>query len=82
MSHVCVGMMGASGPCPSGSRRHAHASVGHATRVAAVFEWQGHPAAYKDIHGVMKGQADLVHVIARFDPKIVKMANAGEKPED
>ncbi len=40
------------------------------------------PAAYKDIHTVMKGQEDLVQVIARFDPKIVKMADAGEKPED
>ena len=40
------------------------------------------PGAYKDIHSVMKGQADLVDVIARFDPKIVKMADAGEKPED
>ncbi len=40
------------------------------------------PGAYKDIHNVMKGQADLVNVIARFDPKIVKMADAGEKPED
>jgi tRNA-splicing ligase RtcB len=40
------------------------------------------PHAYKDIHEVMKQQADLVEVIARFDPKIVKMADAGEKPED
>jgi tRNA-splicing ligase RtcB len=40
------------------------------------------PGAYKDIHAVMSQQADLVDVIARFDPKIVKMADAGEKPED
>jgi tRNA-splicing ligase RtcB len=40
------------------------------------------PGAYKDIHSVMAAQADLVDVIARFDPKIVKMADAGEKPED
>jgi tRNA-splicing ligase RtcB len=40
------------------------------------------PHAYKDIHEVMAQQADLVDVIARFDPKIVKMADAGEKPED
>ncbi len=40
------------------------------------------PGAYKDIHQVMSHQADLVDVIARFDPKIVKMADAGEKPED
>ncbi|HVT88146.1 MAG TPA: RtcB family protein [Tepidisphaeraceae bacterium] len=40
------------------------------------------PGAYKDIHSVMAAQADLVEVIARFDPKIVRMADAGEKPED
>ena len=40
------------------------------------------PVAYKDIHAVMAAQRDLVEVIARFDPKIVKMADAGEKPED
>jgi tRNA-splicing ligase RtcB len=40
------------------------------------------PYVYKDIHQVMAAQSDLVDVIARFDPKIVKMADAGEKPED
>ena len=40
------------------------------------------PGAYKDIHAVMQQQADLVEVIARFDPRIVKMADAGERPED
>jgi tRNA-splicing ligase RtcB len=40
------------------------------------------PGAYKDIHQVMAAQSDLVDVIARFDPKIVRMADAGEKPED
>jgi tRNA-splicing ligase RtcB len=40
------------------------------------------PGAYKDIHSVMAAQSDLVEVIAKFDPKIVKMADAGEKPED
>jgi tRNA-splicing ligase RtcB len=40
------------------------------------------PGAYKDIHAVMAAQSDLVDVVARFDPKIVKMADAGEKPED
>jgi tRNA-splicing ligase RtcB len=40
------------------------------------------PGSYKDIHAVMAQQADLVDVIARFDPKIVKMAAEGEKPED
>jgi tRNA-splicing ligase RtcB len=40
------------------------------------------PGVYKDIHSVMASQRDLVDVVARFDPKIVKMADAGEKPED
>jgi tRNA-splicing ligase RtcB len=40
------------------------------------------PHVYKDIHAVMAAQSDLVDVVARFDPKIVKMADAGEKPED
>ncbi len=40
------------------------------------------PFAYKDIDAVMAAQRDLVDVIARFDPKIVRMADEGEKPED
>jgi tRNA-splicing ligase RtcB len=40
------------------------------------------PGAYKDIHSVMAAQSDLVEIVARFDPKIVKMADAGERPED
>ncbi len=40
------------------------------------------PGVYKDIHRVMAAQADLVEVLARFDPKLVKMAPAGERPED
>lgn len=40
------------------------------------------PGAYKDIHSVMAAQSDLVEVVARFEPRIVKMADAGEKPED
>jgi len=40
------------------------------------------PGVYKDIHAVMAAQSDLVEIVARFDPKIVKMAPAGEKPED
>jgi tRNA-splicing ligase RtcB len=40
------------------------------------------PNAYKDIHAVMTAQTDLVEVIARFDPRIVKMAPEGEQPED
>lgn len=40
------------------------------------------PLAYKDIWSVMAAQADLVDIIGRFDPKIVKMAPAGERAED
>ena len=40
------------------------------------------PMAYKDIRAVMAEQADLVDVVARFDPALVKMAPAGEQPED
>jgi tRNA-splicing ligase RtcB len=40
------------------------------------------PPAYKDIHQVMTAQQDLVQVLARFDPRIVRMADAGEAPED
>ena len=40
------------------------------------------PMAYKDIEKVMGEQKDLVRVVARFDPRLVKMAPAGERPED
>lgn len=40
------------------------------------------PMAYKDIDTVMAAQNDLVETVARFDPKIVKMAPGGERPED
>ena len=40
------------------------------------------PGAYKDIHRVMEAQTDLVEVLGRFDPKVVKMAPTGERPED
>ena len=40
------------------------------------------PMVYKDIHEVMAAQADLVDPVARFQPRIVKMAPAGERPED
>jgi tRNA-splicing ligase RtcB len=40
------------------------------------------PMVYKDIHQVMAAQSDLVEVIGRFDPKLVKMAPHGERPED
>jgi tRNA-splicing ligase RtcB len=40
------------------------------------------PMAYKDIDAVMAAQQDLVETLARFDPRLVKMAAEGERPED
>lgn len=40
------------------------------------------PMVYKDIDEVMRAQADLVEPLATFRPRLVKMAPAGEKPED
>ncbi len=40
------------------------------------------PGVYKDIREVMRQQADLVAVVARFDPKIVKMCDDGSRAED
>jgi tRNA-splicing ligase RtcB len=40
------------------------------------------PMVYKDIDEVMAAQADLVESLARFRPSLVKMAGAGERPED
>lgn len=40
------------------------------------------PMAYKDIETVMAAQKNLVDIVARFDPRLVKMAPAGEVPED
>ena len=40
------------------------------------------PLVYKDINEVMAAQTDLVDAVAQFDPKLVKMAPNGEKPED
>lgn len=40
------------------------------------------PMAYKDIESVMAAQADLIEPVARFEPRLVKMAPAGERPED
>lgn len=37
------------------------------------------PMAYKDIEEVMGHQQDLVTIIARFDPKLVKMAPPGRR---
>jgi tRNA-splicing ligase RtcB len=40
------------------------------------------PMAYKNIHDVMAARCDLVAVLGQFDPKLVKMAAGGERPED
>ena len=39
------------------------------------------PMAYKDIHTVMEAQADLVDVIAKFSPKMVRMADDGSRED-
>ena len=40
------------------------------------------PGVYKNIESVMREQEDLVAIIARFDPKIVKMCGDGSRAED
>ena len=40
------------------------------------------PMAYKNIREVMAAQHDLVTVLGEFHPRLVKMAPAGERPED
>ena len=40
------------------------------------------PYAYKRIEDVMREQQDLVEIVARFDPKIVKMCDDGSAAED
>ncbi len=40
------------------------------------------PFAYKDIETVMAAQSDLVEILARFEPKLVKMSPDGERPEN
>lgn len=40
------------------------------------------PLAYKDIDRVMAAQQTLVRTLAKFQPRVVKMAPDGERPED
>ncbi|MCJ8330772.1 MAG: RtcB family protein [Lentisphaeria bacterium] len=40
------------------------------------------PMVYKNIDEVMAAQTDLLSVEGKFQPRIVKMADPGEKPED
>ncbi len=39
------------------------------------------PMAYKDIHQVMEAQKDLVDVVAKFTPKMVRMADDGSRED-
>lgn len=39
------------------------------------------PMAYKDIHSVMAAQTDLVDVVAKFSPKMVRMADDGSRED-
>ena len=39
------------------------------------------PMAYKDIHQVMEAQKDLVDVVAKFTPKMVRMAEDGSRED-
>ena len=40
------------------------------------------PGVYKNIHDVMDAQQDLVEVVGRFDPRIVRMCDDGSRAED
>ena len=40
------------------------------------------PFVYKNIEEVMAAQTDLVDIVARFDPRLVKMAPQGARPAD
>ena len=40
------------------------------------------PGVYKNIRQVMAAQTDLVEVVARFDPRVVKMCGDGSRAED
>src|SRR5690606_14756639 len=40
------------------------------------------PMVYKDINAVMAAQDELLDILARFQPRIVRMADPREKPED
>ncbi len=39
------------------------------------------PMAYKDIHQVMAAQTELVEVVAKFSPKMVRMADDGSRED-
>lgn len=37
---------------------------------------------YKDIDAVMAAQSDLVEIVAKFEPRVVKMCGSGDRAED
>jgi tRNA-splicing ligase RtcB len=39
------------------------------------------PMAYKNINDVISAQSDLVDIVARFTPKIVRMADDGTRED-
>jgi tRNA-splicing ligase RtcB len=39
------------------------------------------PGAYKDINMVMNAQQELVDILARFQPKMVRMADDGSRED-
>jgi tRNA-splicing ligase RtcB len=57
-----------------------HLRERHVTLISAGLDEV--PMAYKSIRQVMAAQKDLVKVLGQFDPRLVKMAPAGERPED
>jgi len=38
--------------------------------------------AYKDIHAVMAAQENFVEAPAKFEPRVVRIADARKRPED
>jgi len=81
-SHGAGRAMSRTGARESFRWSHADEALRHA-RVRVISAGLDEvPMAYKDIHAVMAAQADLVDVVARFDPRLVKMAPDGERAED
>ncbi|RAJ10531.1 tRNA-splicing ligase RtcB [Chitinophaga skermanii] len=58
---------------------NAFLKANHVTLLSAGLDEA--PSAYKDIDLVMKEQIDLVDVIGKFQPRIVKMADDGTKED-
>jgi len=60
-----------------------HAYMARALGVEVLLDIENHHNfAYKDIDEVMAAQSDLVEALARFEPRLVKMAPSGEPAED